>query len=322
MHSGAAIRVIEPGMLTTIQDLGRSGYTGIGVGRGGAADTLSLRAGNRLVGNDDGEAALEMTLTGGVFEFMRDACVVLTGGTVTATVECGGTSRPAPQWLPLQIRAGERLSIGPIQIGVRAYLCLAGGLMVPSLLGSRSTHLAGGFGGLAGRALRKDDLLNLCEPVRQPADAPSADRAMAFCQSCLARRSVRAMDGAHQDTFTADAVATFWTSTFEVSLQSDRTGLRLAGRVGSSASAGSMQSEGMMPGAVQVPESGRPIVLMVDHPTTGGYPVIACVAAVDHPVLGQLRPREVLRFERVSRAEARASLAEQERRFNTEVPPP
>ncbi len=321
MSEGAALRVIEPGMLTTIQDLGRSGWTGIGVARGGAADTLSLRAGNRLVGNDDGDAALEMTLTGGTFEFVGDTWVVLTGGEVSARIECGSGARSAAAWFPFEIYSGERLVVGPIRTGVRSYLCAAGGVLVPSILGSRSTHLVGGFGGLDGRALRKGDVIDLGDAARRSADTPTAERARAFCQSILARRTVRTVDGVHQSTFDAGDVEPFWASGFEVSVQSDRTGLRLNGRVGPSTLGGRMPSEGMMPGAIQVPESGEPIVLMVDHPTTGGYPVIACVATVDHCVLGQVRPREVLRFERVHRSQARAYFAEQEHRFDTEVPP-
>lgn len=322
MNNRAAICVIEPGMLTTVQDLGRVGWTGIGVGCGGAADKLSFRAGNRLVGNSDAAAALELTLTGGTFEFTRDAFVVLVGGVGEARIEGGVKSRAISNWIPFKIRSGEQLVIGPVRSGVRSYLCVSGGIVVPELLGSRSTHLRGAFGGLNGRPLRSGDLIGVGEDSRMRGDLQVAERALAFCQSFLMRRNLRAIDGAHQGTFEERVVEEFWSSQFEVSLQSDRTGLRLKGTVGPSNLGGQMPSEGMMPGAVQVPESGAPIVLMVDHPTTGGYPVIACVATVDHAVLGQVRPQEALRFERVSRAEARALFAEQERRFNAEVPPP
>jgi antagonist of KipI len=320
--SSAALRVIEPGMLTTVQDLGRPGWTALGVARGGAADTLSLRSGNRLVGNDDGAAALEMTLLGGVFEGLRDVVVVLVGGTGRARIEGRGERRAALSWTPFTLRAGERLVVGSVRPGVRAYLCVAGGILVPSLLGSRATHLGGEFGGLDGRALRDGDQLDVGAAAGPYADEQAVARAKAFVESLLARRRVRAVDGAHRDTFDAAAVETFWSTAFEVSTQSNRTGLRLSGCVGQATSAGRMPSEGMMPGAVQVPESGAPIVLLVDHPTTGGYPVIACVAAVDLPVLGQVGPRETLRFERVDHAQARKLYAEQERRLDAEAPRP
>jgi biotin-dependent carboxylase-like uncharacterized protein len=321
MSKRAAIRVIEPGMLTTVQDLGRTGWTDIGVGRGGAADNLSLRIGNRLVGNDDGAAALEMTLTGGTFEFDADATVLIAGAAVTARIDEPKGNRPVVEWTPTQIRAEERLVTGPIRSGVRTYLCVAGGIIVPRQLGSRSTHLGGAFGGLSGRSLRAGDVLELSDENRGRPETQLAARAQALYKSRLSRRSVRAVDGPHRDTFDAPAIESFWSTAFRVSIQSNRTGLRLKEKIGPSKLGGRMPSEGMMAGAVQVPESGSPIVLMVDHPTTGGYPVIACVAAVDLPVLGQVRPRQALRFERVSLSEARALFAEQEQFLNAEVPP-
>jgi len=320
MNKTAAIRVIEPGILTTVQDLGRPGWTRIGVARGGAADTLSLRVGNRLVGNDDGAAALEMTLSGGTFEFERDAIAVLCGGLVSGRIDGRGAARPAPEWILFEIRSGERLVAGPIRNGIRSFLSVAGGVIVPQILGSRSTHLGGSFGGFAGRGLRKGDRIDLGNDADKCGDEKMSERARAFCQSLLARRSVRAVDGVHQDTFDSNAVESFWTSPFEISMQSDRAALRLKGKIGPSTVVGRMPSEGMMHGAVQVPESGEPIVLMVDYPTTGGYPVIACVAAVDLAVLGQVGPREMLRFERVSLAEARELYLAQEQRLDAMVP--
>lgn len=321
MTERATIRVIEPGMLTTVQDLGRPGWSAVGVARGGAADPLSLRVGNRLVGNPDGAAALEMTLLGGTYEFLREAVVALAGGCVAARVDSGGGARPAPAWAPFDVRGGQRLRVGPIRDGARCYLCVSGGIAVPEVLGSRSTHLSGEFGGFAGGALCPGDELDVGNDARPRADTVTAERAKRLCETHLARRSLRAVDGAQTDAFDADAVAAFWSMTFEVSMQSDRAGVRLSGRIGSSPLGGRMPSEGMSPGAVQVPRTTTPIVLLVDHPTTGGYPVIACVATVDLPVLGQLGPRDCVRFERVSRAEARALHAEQERRLDEEAPP-
>lgn len=322
MPSQAALRVIEPGMLTTVQDLGRPGWTAKGVARGGAADTLSLRIGNRLIGNNDGAAALEMTLFGGTFECGRDVPIVLAGGAVDARIEGRGPARPAPPWVPVRLGSGERLIVRSIRRGVRSYLCVAGGILVPRLLGSCSTHLGGEFGGLAGRALRAGDQIDIGEARGPCSDGHSVARAVAFAEPHLARRRVRVVDGAHRATFDDAAAEYFWSTGFEVSSQSDRVGLRLNGRIGPSTLGGRMPSEGMMHGAVQVPESGAPIILLVDHPTTGGYPVIACVAAVDLPALGQVGPRETLRFEPVSIAHARALYAEQERLLNAEVPRP
>lgn len=312
-------------MLTTIQDLGRIGWHSIGVARGGAADPLSLRAGNRLLGNDDGAAALEMTLVGGRFQFLEDSWCVVAGDAAAAHIDGRQGQRSVADWLPFEIRSGECLATGPIRRGVRSYLCVAGGISVPRILGSRATHLAGGFGGLDGRAVRAGDVIAVgrcSEQHRIRCDLQAVGRAQTWFHELWARRTIRAVGGAHQDTFDASTIRSFWESEFEVSMQSNRTGLRLEGhKVGPSALGGHMPSEGMMPGAVQVPASGEPIVLLVDHPTTGGYPVIACAASVDHALLGQIRPRDCIRFERVSRSEARGLVVDQEQRFDAEVPP-
>lgn len=321
MIRASAIRVKSPGMLSTIQDVGRRGLTEIGIGRGGAADTLSLRVGNRLVGNDDGAAAVEMTWTGGTFEFDCDTLIALTGGDADARVDGSATVRAIESWTPEWIGAGERLIIGSIRSGARLYLCVAGGIDVPLVLNSRSTHLVGAFGGLAGRSLRTDDTLHTCNRINTESVHSPPTELGRFCKSILARRTLRAVEGAQHGLFEEAAIERFWTSSFTVSMHSDRAGIRLEGRIGSSALGGRMASEGMMSGAVQVPESGEPIVLGVDHPTTGGYPVIACVAAVDHAVLGQIRPGEQIRFERVTREHARQLRVEQELALNASLPP-
>jgi len=321
MSRRAAISVIAPGMLSTIQDLGRAGWSHTGVGRGGAADTLSLRVGNRLVGNDDGAAAIEMTWTGGTLEFRCDAVVAMTGLAIDARHERRGESTTIESAKPIRVEAGDRIVIGPIQTGARAYLCVGGGIDCPLVLGSRSTHLIGAFGGMDGRALRAGDVLDIGGVREFEEPAEMTVRARRFLNDALTRRTVRTVNGAQSQHFDASFVESFWATSYEVSMHSDRAGLRLTGGSGPTATGGRMPSEGMMPGAVQVPESGEPIVLLCDHPTTGGYPVIACVAAVDHPALGQIRPGERLQFERVSVAEARALYLAQEQALNAAIPP-
>jgi antagonist of KipI len=321
MNETPAICVVEPGFLTSVQDLGRPGWTAIGVPRGGAADTISLRVGNRLVGNDDGAAALEMTLIGGTYEFECDAITLVSGGAMDARIDGRAGSRPAPPWLPMEVRRGERLMIGPIRRGIRSYLCVAGGVSVPQMIGSRSTHLGAGFGGLGGRALRNGDTLPVGKNAGECRSGKSVERAARYCDLILARDTVRAVDGAHRESFATPTIEFFWNSTFEVSTHADRAALRLVGQLGQSTLVGRMPSEAMMHGAVQIPEAGTPIVLMVDHPTTGGYPVIACVAAVDHAVLAQLGSRRSIRFEHVSVPTARALYLEQERILDAEVLP-
>lgn len=317
----AAIRVLDAGMLTTVQDLGRVGLGAIGVARGGAADALSLRTGNRLVGNRDNDAALEMTLLGGAYLFKHDAVIAICGGDCVARIENARGIRVAHDWTPLSISADERLIVGPIQTGARCYLCVAGGIDAPLVLGSRSTHLRAGFGGIDGRKLSANDLLEIGPTRAGSRNEFTSQRLASFCREHLARRALRAVDGAHADSYDDMTLETFWSSSYEVSNQSDRSGLRLVGKLGSTPHGGRMPSEGMMHGAVQTPPGGEPIILMADYPTTGGYPVIACVAAVDLPVLGQLRPRDTITFERVTLHDARTVYADFERRLNEIAPP-
>ncbi len=290
-----AIRVVEPGMFTTIQDLGRPGFAAMGVPRGGAADVGALMAGNRIVGNDEGLPGLEMTLTGVTLACEEDVVIAVTGGEVEVEIDgvragAGGAHR---------IKAGSRVRVGRLRRGARAYLCLAGGVRVPRVLGSASTNVSAGFGGVDGRVLQMGDRLELGaavvrrgESVRTAApDSP---------------RIVRVVAG-RGSGFGEAAVSAFVGGEYRVGANSDRVGLRLEGPKLAAPGGGRMISEGMMWGAIQVPQDGRPIVLMCDHPTTGGYPVMACVIAADLPVLGQLRPGEAIRFERVGLDEARAA---------------
>jgi biotin-dependent carboxylase-like uncharacterized protein len=309
----AHLHVLEPGMLTTVQDLGRSGYASLGVAVGGAADPLSLRIGNRLVGNVDNAAGLEFTLTGGLLEFERNAVIALTGG-VTSILK---NEAEAPMWTAIHVQAGERLRIGPMRRGVRLYLCVRGGIQVQEVLGSASTHLAAGFGGHEGRALRSGDALS----YQDSAEEAVALDARALGANLLHRRTIRAIEAPLEGRFHREAAELLWGSEFIVSNQSDRAGIRLEGNTIASLCHGRMTSEGMTHGVIEVPENGQPIVLGVDHPTTGGYPVIGCVATVDLPILGQLRPREAVRFERVSVEDARAMFTHRRANLDRELPP-
>ena len=302
------LTVVEPGMLTTVQDLGRPGHTSLGVPVGGAADPLALRAGNRLVGNSDGAAGLECTLTGPTLLFEQDAAVALTGA-------ANPIGEPA-WWARVSMRAGERLRVGPVSGGARAYVTVAGGLCVPPVLGSASTLLSAGFGGHLGRALKAGDRLEFVDaPVRSRGTRMVEDLHRQYIRQA-GLRILRAVDGPHSQAFDRTATDAFWSATFKISNHSNRTGVRLDGPVFSTLIQGDMASEGMPPGAVQITPNGQPIVLGPDHPTTGGYPVIACVATVDAHLLGQARPGETLRFERVTVQQARAALIDREREWN------
>lgn len=320
------LRVINPGMLTTVQDLGRPGFASMGVPAGGAADSLSLRIANRLVGNADNAAGLEMTMLGGSFEFANDALIAITGGEARVEIESkSGAIWIAPMCTCIQVQSGDNVRVGPIVRGVRTYLSIAGGIDVPQVLGSASTLLSAKFGGLQGRALQAGDQISWRDATAHTTPSSQATialqarlstiRASELNSHLLSRSVLRAMDGPHLDEFNAASREAFWNGAFRVSSRSDRVGVRLEhvdSKIANAKSGGRMPSMGMMCGAVQVPPGGEPIILMADHPTTGGYPVIACVASVDLPRLGQLRPGETIRFARVTREDALRAFQEQE----------
>jgi antagonist of KipI len=272
--------------LTTVQDLGRPGYAHLGISASGAADALSLRAGNLLVGNAEGAAALEMTLAGGTFEFESGAVVALTGADFEASL---------PMWTAVRVEPGDRVRCGHARSGARCYLCVNGGIDVPLVLGSASTHLMTRLGGWEGRALKRDDILLTKlggRPWLRQVSGP-------------APRS-----GAIRVTSPVDAAAVCQ-GVWEVQPDSDRMGLRLRGPA-LDRHTGHMLTEGVPLGAIQVPPDGQPIILFVEHQTTGGYPKIANVISADFRAVGQLRPRDQVRFEQVSIDAALSLLEAQE----------
>lgn len=294
--------VHKPGMFTTVQDLGRTGFASQGVPESGAADALSLRVGNRLLGNPDSAAALECTLRGPTVSFSRDTWVCVKGAT-GAGFDAG---------VPTLARAGVPVALGGLERGARAYLCAQGGLDVPLVMGSAATLVRAGLGGVQGRALRSGDVIGVGEATGAVADAGVCEAASAWLAGVLGRRTVRVVAGLHAHLFSQAARATLAEHEFTVSDRSDRVGVRLSGPIVPGVADGVLLSEGTAVGNVQIPGDGQPIVLGADRPTTGGYPVIACVIAADLPVLGSLRPRERVRLEWVTIDQAWSAWREQE----------
>ena len=301
------IRVLSPGLLTTVQDLGRPGLGALGVPRGGAADAHALRLGNLLLGNDEGAAALEATLVGPTLVFEEEASVALAGAPFAATLD----GEELATWSAAPVRAGGKLVLGRAASGARAYICIRGGIDVPHLLGSRSTDVATGFGGFEGRALKAGDLLSVGEDRLAPRGR-RVDAAAARWSG--PRRILRVTPGPQQHWFSPESVASFLSRPFRVSASSSRTGVRLEGEP-LVAPDRSLVTEGVVAGAVQVPAGGLPIVLLVEHPSTGGYPKIANVISADLSALAQLRPGDEVRFAPVSFDEARRLLLEREARL-------
>ncbi len=301
-----SLRVFKPGLFTTVQDGEREGLGYLGIPCGGGADSFSLRLGNRLVGNRDSAAAIEVTLTGCVVDVDGRCRVVVVGGDAPVTIwRANGGAESVGIGAAAELACGDRLGIGTLRTGARAYLCVAGGIDVPIVLGSRSTCQAGGFGGFEGRALRAGDRLEIAGAGGDAPPGTDIVRVREALRALVDAPSLRAVEGAHASMLGRGGEA-FWAVEFTVSNRSDRTGVRLGGVTIDSGHDGRLPSEGMPPGAVQVPGGGEPIVLGVDHPTTGGYPCIACVIGADMPVVGQLRPGRRVRFERVTRPEALA----------------
>lgn len=301
----SSIVVHAPGLFTTVQDLGREGFGPMGVSPSGAADPVSLRIGNRLVGNPEGAAALEMTLVGGAFTFEAAAVIALTGADFGASID----SVPQPMRSSIELQKGQTLALGPSRSGARTYLCVQGGISVEPFLGSASTHVLSGLGGFEGRALRKGDRLELGAASRLFRKRTLAPRMLEHLQP---REVMRVTEGPQSDWFAKSAWNTFYESAFRVTEQSNRMGIRLEGPPIALDSSREMITEGVSLGAVQVPPSGQPIILFVEQQTTGGYPKIANVIAADVHSLGQLRPRDVIRFERIEMSAARSLLMEQE----------
>jgi antagonist of KipI len=305
----SSLLVKSPGLLTTVQDLGRPGFGPIGVSPAGAADSVALRIANLLVGNEPGAAALEMTLLGGTYLFPNGAVIALGGADMGATLN----GHPIDLWVPYSAPSGAELVLGATKNYARAYLAVAGGIQVPVFLGSASTHLLSDTGGHLGRALRKGDLLEIGQPqqrIRQHRVSPSV------LVSLKPRKVLRVTNGPQADQFSADVREAFTRQVFRVTEESDRLGLRLEGSPIPSPSAAHMITEPVSLGAIQITPSGQAIILGVDQQTTGGYPKIANVIGVDLHRVGQLRPRAEIRFERTSFTVARALWIEQERLLN------
>ena len=299
------IRVAKPGFFTTVQDLGCYGYAHLGISPAGAADPLSFRIANLLVGNDENAPALEMTLLGATLEFERSAIIALTG----AGCECKAGLAPVPFNAAFDLPAGATLKCASMTTGARCYLSVQGGFDIPLVMGSASTFVAGHFGGFQGRRLQSGDVLQ----VRQPASHRVRSLRPGALDSLRTPRPLRVTKGPQQEWFGPEAFEKLFSSAYVVSEQSDRKGLRLKGEAVRPREPSELLTDGIPLGAIQVPQDGQPIILFVDQQTTGGYPKIANVIAADIHRVGQLRPRDEVRFAEVSIAQAVQALGEEER---------
>ncbi len=315
--------VIAPGLVTTVQDLGRSGFRHLGVPTGGAGDRDALRVANVLVGNGEGEAGLEFTLTGATMRLRRSRVVALTGGDCEA--RCGG--RALPMWRPVAVRAGAEIEIVRIRRGARAYLAIGGGIAVPPALGSRSTDLRACYGGHEGRALRARDRLPLGpehaghEALMQRLaahDVPFVAAPWWVAPTEDLRGDVamlHLLPGKDVATLDPRVLRQLRDGVWTVGADSDRMGLRFDGPPIPHGAIAERISEPVLPGAIQLPPDGRPIVLGVDAQTVGGYPVVGQVIRADMNLAMQLKPGDRVRPVLVTLEAAEAAWQVRQRDF-------
>ncbi|MBP2857531.1 biotin-dependent carboxyltransferase family protein [Dickeya oryzae] len=296
------LKIIRAGLQTTVQDLGRPGWRQLGISQCGALDSPALKLANLLVGNEANAAALEITLGQLVVTFTAPCWIALTGADCHALLD-GKTLWTGWRFA---VQKGQTLRLRSPRNGMRSYLAVSGGIAVPEILGSRSTDLKAGIGGLEGRLLAEGDVLPLGKPERLP------ERSVGVKQLLFSNR-VRVLPGPEYQEFSEEARDNFWRTGWHLSPQSNRMGYRLLGPELVREKQREMLSHGLLPGVIQVPHNGKPIVLMADAQTTGGYPRIGCVIDADLYNMAQLRLGEPVHFIRCSLDEAQRAWQEQSR---------
>lgn len=288
-----SLQVEKPGVLTTVQDLGRPNAIVAGVQAGGAMDRFAHSAANLLVGNEPGLATLECTLRGPTLIAEQACLIAITGADLDARVN----GAPAPTWTSLLLGPGDRLTFAGRRQGARMYIAVAGGFEADRWLGSLSTNLMAGRGGMHGRPLRAGDQLTLAEEARKP--AVSGRRVPEQLRPAYGDHTLHAVAGPHLKRLDSESRDVLFQAAYKVSGDSDRMGYRLEGpRLALTGE--ELLSFGLVAGAVQVPPSGQPILLMADHQTAGGYPVVATVVSASLPIAAQLLPGDELRLEAIT----------------------
>lgn len=304
------MNILFPGPLSTVQDMGRTGHAAQGYPECGACDKYALALGNLLCGNPESAAAIEMTLTGVTVRFDQDTVIALTGAACTPTLD----GQRIPLYAPVRVPAGATLHTGIFTAGLRAYLCVRGGVNVPPVLGSRSTDLKCRIGGIEGRALQKGDRL----PIGRPAPGYAFDRAARAARvlagkpwllrprtahAFLSGQAVpllRAVPGPQDGAFTGEGLSAFFSGLYTVATDSNRMAARLSGPAVAAKNGSDILSDGIVEGSVQISSNGQPILMLADHQTTGGYAKIATVIAPDLSAAAQLRPGEPAAFRPVT----------------------
>ena len=301
-----SITILKPGVQTTIQDIGRYGYSHFGISSSGAADLFSFRLGNIIVGNTEELAGIEMTLLGGDFKFNSDAVIAVTGSSFNLSLD----SQEITYNQSIYVKKNQILSVGITKGGARSYLLVKGGIKTESYLNSKTTHVMSGMGGFMGRPLKKGDILEIDENNKiNITNIPNnIDE--------INKYIIRINRGLQSSYFSDSTWAAFTSKMFTVSEVFSRMGIRLKGNPIHSSKGNEILTEGIPLGAIQVPGGGEPIISFVEHQTTGGYPKIANVISADLCKVGQLKPGDKFQFELISFEDAEILRLEQEAIFN------
>ena len=306
-----SITVLNPGLLTTVQDQGRIGYQQFGVSVSGVMDPRSAAIANILVGNDEKEAVLECTMMGPHLQFNQANCIAITGGDLMPTLD----GKPIPNYTAVKVEAGQVLKFTMPKTGCRAFIAFAGGLDIPEVMGSRSTYMKAKIGGVEGRKLAKDDVIGFRAPKAELKNMNFRSMASEFVPR--KEYTVRVVLGPQDDYFTDAGIQTFLSEVYSVTAEFDRMGCRLEGAVIEHKDGGDIISDGIAFGAIQVPSSGQPIIMLGDRQTTGGYTKIANVISADFRILAQLKQGDKVRFEKVSVKAAQDALLTQRAALKT-----
>ncbi|WP_316568616.1 biotin-dependent carboxyltransferase family protein [Neobacillus sp. YIM B06451] len=317
------ITVVKPGLLTSVQDMGRYGYQKYGVIASGVMDQIAHRVANILVGNEENEPTLEITLLGPVLRFEKDCLISICGGDLSPSIN----RLPVRSWRTIFVKKDSELRFGPAVAGTRVYLAVAGGIAVQEVLNSKSTYLRAGIGGYEGRALKPGDVIRLAKPgdlsttmmgnlEDLTGDKPFAEMDWSITSKLIPIHQkdmpIRVMKGKQYHLFDEESKRRIFSDRFEVSPQSDRMGYRLKGPLLRLEVPEELISEAVSFGSIQVPAEGNPIVLLADRQTTGGYPKIAQIASVDLPLIAQAKPGDYITFKNVTHEEAQLLFLERE----------
>lgn len=307
------ITIVKPGLLTTIQDLGRYGYQRYGVVVSGAMDSFSVRIANLLVGNDQNTPVLEITLIGPTLFFHEDTLISICGSDLAPTVE----GKPVQLWRPVLIKKGRTLKFSICEVGCRTYLAVAGGFSVKNIMGSSATYIRGKMGGLDGRALQANDQLfilpqnEISQKILSMLDRKNTvSWKVPFAIDT--NPTIRVVKGHQYNLFTKESQQGFFESSFQITSDADRMGYRLNGPPLTLSEKEEMISEAIVVGTIQVTPDGNTVILLADRQTTGGYPKIAQIISVDLPLLAHVKPGETLKFKEVTLAEAQTLFLQKE----------